>query len=160
MPSNCSVEEDSWESLGQEIKPVGPKRNQSWIFIGRTDAEAEAPILWPRDAKSQHIGKDPDAGKDRRQEKGMSEGDEMVGWRHGLHGPEFEQVPGDGEDRGACHASVHGVAKCRIQLSNWTITNCYKTILTQTQWLKAMHPSQFLWARSQGWLRQSPKVCN
>ena len=83
-----------------------------------TDAEAKTPTLWPPEVKSQHIGKDPDAGKDRRQEKGMSEGDEMVGWRHGLHGPEFERVPGDGEDRGACHASVHGIAKCRIQLSN------------------------------------------
>ena len=60
-----------------EIKPVIPKGNQLWIFIGRTDAEAEAPILWPPDAKSQLIGKDPDAGKDRRQEKGMTE-DEMV----------------------------------------------------------------------------------
>ena len=63
------------------------------------------------------------------------------------------------KDRGACHASVHGVAKCRIQLSNWT-TSCYKTILSQTQWLKAMHRSQFLRARSLGWLRRSPKVCN
>ena len=66
----------------REIKPVNPKRNQSWIFIGTTDAEAEAPVPWPPDAKSQHIGKDSDAGKDWRQkEKGMTE-DEMVGWHH------------------------------------------------------------------------------
>ena len=66
----------------KEIKPVNPKGNQAWIFIGRTDAEAEAPIIWPPDAKSQLIGKDLDAGKDREQEeKGMTE-DETVGWHH------------------------------------------------------------------------------
>ena len=65
-----------------EIQPVHPKGNQSWIFIGRTDAKAEAPILWPPDVKSWLIGKDPDAGKDwRQEEKGMTE-DEMVGWHH------------------------------------------------------------------------------
>ena len=70
MPLNCGVGEDSWESFVlQEIKPVNPKGNQSWIFIGRTDAEAETPILWPPDAKSWLIGKDPDAGKDWRQEE-------------------------------------------------------------------------------------------
>ena len=71
------------ESLleGKEIQPVHPKGNQSWIFIGRTDAEAETPILWPRDAKNWLTGKDPDAGKGWRQEKGMTE-DEMVGWHH------------------------------------------------------------------------------
>ena len=70
MVLNCSVGEDSWESLDcKEIQPVNPKGNQSWIFIGRTDAEAEAPILWPPDARSWLTGKDPDAGKDWRQEK-------------------------------------------------------------------------------------------
>ena len=74
----------------KEIQPVHPKRNQSWIFIGRTDAEAETPILWPPDAKSWLIGKDPDAGKDwRQEEKGMTE-DEMFGWHHQLNGHEFE----------------------------------------------------------------------
>ena len=74
----------------KEIKPVNPKGNQSWIFIGRTDAEAETAIVWPPDAKSQLIRKDPDAGKDCRQEgKGKTE-DEMVGWHHGLNGHEFE----------------------------------------------------------------------
>ena len=84
----------------KEIKPAHPKGNRSWVFIGRTDAEAEAPILWPPDAKSQLTGKDPDAGKDRRQEEmGMTE-DEMVGWYHWLNGHEFEQTLGDGEGQG------------------------------------------------------------
>ena len=66
MLSNCGVGEDSWESAldNKEIKPVNPKGNQLWIFIERTDAEAEAPMLWPPDAKSQLTGKDPDAGRD------------------------------------------------------------------------------------------------
>ena len=77
----------------REIKPVNPKGNQSWIFIGRTDAEAETPILWPHDAKNWLIGKDPDAGKDWKQEKGTTE-EEMVGWHHWLNGHEFEQALG------------------------------------------------------------------
>ena len=74
----------------KEIQPVHPKGNQSWIFIGRTDVEAEAPILWPPDVKNQLIRKDPDTGNDwRREEKGMTE-DEMIGWHHRLDGHEFE----------------------------------------------------------------------
>ena len=74
----------------KEMQPVHPKEKQSWIFIGRTDAEAEAPILWPPDAKSRLIGEDPDAGKDwRQEEKGMTE-DKMIGWYHRLNGHEFE----------------------------------------------------------------------
>ena len=74
----------------KEIQPVHPKGNQSWIFIGRTDAEAETPILWPPDAKSWLIGKDPDAGRDwGQEEKGTTE-DEMAGWHHRLNGHEFE----------------------------------------------------------------------
>ena len=82
----------------KEIKSVNPKGNQSWIFIGRTDAEAEAqaPILWPPDAKSRLTGKDPDAGKDWGQEERRAE-DEMVGWHHWLNGHESEQALGDGE---------------------------------------------------------------
>ena len=80
--------ESPWDN--KEIKPVNPKGNQLWIFIGRTDAEAEAPILWPPDVKNWLIGKDPDAGKDWRQdEKGLEE-DEQVGWHHRLNGHEFE----------------------------------------------------------------------
>ena len=85
----------------KEIQPVHPKGNQSWIFIARTDAEAETPILWPPDAKNWLIRKDPDAGKDwRREEKGMTE-DEMVGWHHPLNGHKFEQTPGDGDGQGS-----------------------------------------------------------
>ena len=74
----------------KEIQLVHPKGNQSWIFIGRTDAEAETPILWPLHAKSWLIGKDPDAGSDcEQEEKGMTE-DEMAGWHHWLDGHEFE----------------------------------------------------------------------
>ena len=79
----------------KEIRPVHPKGNQSWIFIGRTDAEAEAPILWPPDERNWLIGIDPDAGNDWRwEEKGMTE-DEMVGWHHQLNGHEFEQALGE-----------------------------------------------------------------
>ena len=85
----------------KEIKSVNPKGNQSWMFIGRTDAEAEAPVLWSPDAKSWLIGKYPDAGKDRGQkEKGTRE-DKMVGWHHRLNGHGFEQAPGDGDGQGS-----------------------------------------------------------
>ena len=85
----------------KEIKPVNPKGNQPWIFIGRTDAEAEIPILWPPDVKSQLIGKDPDPGKDwRQEERGMTE-DEMLGWHHQLNGHEFEQTAGDSKWQGS-----------------------------------------------------------
>ena len=93
-------------SDSKEIKPVNPKGNQSWILIGKTEAEAEAPVLWTPDVKSWLIGKDPDAGKDWRQEKGTTE-DEMVEWRHQLNGQEFEQALGDGEGQGSlvCYSS-------------------------------------------------------
>ena len=81
----------------KDIKPVNRKGNQPWIFTGRTDAETEAPTLWPSDVKSWLFGKDPNAGKDERQEeKGMTE-DEMVGWHHWLNRHEFEQALGDDE---------------------------------------------------------------
>ena len=81
----------------KEIKSVNPKGNQSWIFIGRTDAEAETPILWLPDTNNWFIGKDPDAGKDwRREEKRVTE-DEMIGWHYWLDGHEFEQVLGVGD---------------------------------------------------------------
>ena len=81
----------------KEIKQVNRKGNQSWIFIGKTDTEAETPIIWAPDAKSCLIRKDPDAGKDwRQEEKGTTE-DEMVGWHHWLNGHVFEQAPGGGD---------------------------------------------------------------
>ena len=111
-PVNCFwtvVLEGTLESPldGKEIKPVNPEGNQSWIFIGRTDAEAEVPILWSPIVKNWLIGKDPDAGKDwGQEEEGMTE-DEMVGWHHWLDGHEFEQALGDGEGLGslACCSS-------------------------------------------------------
>ena len=85
----------------KEIRLVNPEENKPWIFIGSTDAKAEAPILWPSDAKSQLIGKDPYPGKDcRQEEKGATE-DEMVGWHHWLNGHEFEQTQGDSEGQGS-----------------------------------------------------------
>ena len=108
----------------KKIKSVNPKRNQSWIFTGRNDAEAETPILWPPDVKNWLLGKDPDAGKDWRQEKGTSE-DEMVEWHHWLNGLEFERPWELVMDREAWSAAVHGVAKSRTQLSNWTEPNCF-----------------------------------
>ena len=101
-------------SLNKEIKPVNPKGNKPWIFIGRTDAEVEAPILWPPDAKSWPIGKDPDAGKDwRQEERGMTE-DEMVGWHHGLNGHEFAQTLGDGEGQGSLVCYIQSMGSQRV----------------------------------------------
>ena len=88
-------------SLGnKEIKQVNPKGSQPWIFIGRTGTEDEAPILWAPDGKNWLFRKDPDAGKDWRQEEKVTTEDEMVGWHHRLDGHEFEQAPGDGEVQG------------------------------------------------------------
>ena len=85
----------------KEMKPVNPKDSELWIFPGRTDAEAEAPILRPPDVKSQLIGKDPDAGKDwRQEEKGTTE-DEFAGWHHQLDGHEFEQASGVCDEQGS-----------------------------------------------------------
>ena len=102
--------------LIKSIKPVNPKGKYSSIFIGRTGAETETPILWPPDMKIWLIGKDPDTGKDQRQEeKGMTE-DEMVGWHHWLNGHKFEQTPGIGDGQEAWRAAVHWVAKSQTQL--------------------------------------------
>ena len=84
----------------KEIKPVNPKGNQPWIFIGRTDAEAEAPVLWPPDVKIRFTEKYPDAGKDWREEEKRTTEDKMVGWHHWLNGHEFKQAPGDDEGQG------------------------------------------------------------
>ena len=102
MLSNCGAGEDSWSPLdSKEIKPVKPKGNQRWIFIGTTEDEAEVSILWAPDVKSRLTGKDPEAGKDWRQkEKGVTE-DETVGWYHQLNGHEFEQTRGGGEGQGS-----------------------------------------------------------
>ena len=105
----------------KEIKPVHPKGNQSWIFIGRTEAETETPILWPPDAKNWLIRKDPDAGKDwRQEEKGKTE-DEMVGWHHWLNGHEFEQASGVGDGQGSlAYCSPWGRKDSDTTELNWT----------------------------------------
>ena len=108
----------------KEIQPVHPKGNQFWIFTGKTDAKAEAPILWPPDAKNRLIEKDCDAGKDWTQEdKGMAEG-EMIGWHHWLYGYEFEQAPGfdDGQrNLVCCSPQGHKVSDMTepLNLLNW-----------------------------------------
>ena len=105
----------------KEIQPVNPKGNQSWIFTGRTDAEAETPILWPPDVKGWLIGKDPDTGKDWRREKGMTE-DETVGRWHQLNGHEFEQVPGVGDGQGGlvCCSPWSHKEWAMTEQPNWT----------------------------------------
>ena len=123
MLLNCGVGEDSWESLGQsEIQPVYPKGDQSCVFFGRTDAEAETPILWPPHAKSWLIGKDSDAGRDRGQEeKGMIE-DEMAGWHHRLKEHEFGWTLGVGNGQGGlacCDSWGHRVGHNWATELNW-----------------------------------------
>ena len=107
----------------RKVQPVHPKGNQSLIFIGRTDAKAETPILWPRHAKSWLIVKDSDAGRYwGQEEKGTTE-DEMAGWHHRLDGHEFDSAPEIGDGQGAWRAVIHGVAKSRTRLSDWTELN-------------------------------------
>ena len=106
----------------KEIQPVHPKGNQFWIYIGRTDAQAETPVLWPSDVKNWLIWKDPDAGKDwRQEEKGTTE-DEMVGWHHRLDGHDFGQAPGTGDGQGSL--ACCGPWGCResnmTEQLNWT----------------------------------------
>ena len=104
----------------KEIQPVHPKGDQSWVFIGRTNTEAETPILWPPDSKSWFIGKDPGSGKDWRQEMGTTE-DEMVGWHHQLDGHGFGWTLGVGDGQGGLASAVHGVAKSDMtEWLNWT----------------------------------------
>ena len=113
----------------KEVQPVNPKEYQSWIFIGRIDAEA--PILWPPDAKNCLIWKDPDAGKDWRwEEKGTTE-DEMVGWHHWLCGHEFEQAPvvGDGQGGLVCCSPWGRKELDRTEHLNWTELNWTRLLI-------------------------------
>ena len=98
MLLNCGVGEDSWESLGPKgIQPVHSQGNQSWVFIGKTDAEAETPVHWPLDAKSQPTGKEPWCWERQKEKESGAVEDEMFRWHHRLNGHESEKTPGDGE---------------------------------------------------------------
>ena len=123
MLLNCGVAEDSWEFLAcKEIKLVNPKWNQSCIFIGKNDAEAEIPILWPPDVKSWLIGKDLDAGKDWGQEEKVTMEDETVGWhhRHNEHGFGWTLGVGDGQGGLACCGSWGHKESDTTEQLNWT----------------------------------------
>ena len=128
MLSNCGAGEDSILDC-KEIESVHPKGNQLWIFVGRTDAEAEVPTLWLPDVKSQLIEKDSHAGKDWRQEEKMVTEDEMVGWHHRLDGHEFEWTPavGDGQGGLVC-CSPWGLKELNMfeQLNNNKMTKYVK----------------------------------
>ena len=135
----------------KEIQPVHPKGNQTWMFIGRTDVEAETPILWPPDVKNWLIWKDPNAGKERRQEeKGMTE-DEMVGWHHWLDGHEFEHASGAGDGQGSlacCSAWSHKESDTTKRLNwtemNWVTGHTYtgSTMSDQLVKKKKWHPNR------------------
>ena len=106
----------------KEIKLVNPKRNQSWVYIGTTYAEAETPILWPPDVKNWLTGRDPNAGEDwRQEEKGMTK-DEMIGWHHRPYRHEVEQAPGVGDEQGslACYNPWGHKESYTTKQLNWT----------------------------------------
>ena len=133
MLLNCGIGEDSWESLGQQrdqsiqsIKPVNPKGNQSWIFIGRTDTEAVTLTLWPPDAKSWFIWKDPDRKDWRWEEKGMTD-DEAVGWHHWFNGYELQYTleVGDGQGSLMCYSPWGRKDSDTTEWLNWTKLNIY-----------------------------------
>ena len=124
----------------KEIKLVNPKENQSWTFIGRNYAEAEAPIPWPPDVKNWLIVKDPEAGKDWRQEEKVMTEDEIVGWHQQLNGHEFEQALELVMYGEAWCAAVHGLAKSQTWLSNWTELNKIGTFKSLSVFLENSQP--------------------
>ena len=126
MLLNCGVGEDSWESLGLQGDPISPSKvGQSWVFIGRSDVDAETPILCPPDAKSWLIWKDPDSGEDWGQEEKETTKDELVGWHHRLNGHGFEWTLGVGDGQGglACCGSWGQKESDTTERLNWTVLN-------------------------------------
>ena len=122
MLSNVVLEKNIESPLdSKEIKLVNPKGNQPWIFIGRVDAEAEAPILWIPESKSQLIGRDSDTGKDWRQKEKRVREDEMVGWHHWFNAHELGKILGDGERLRNLACYVYVISKSQTWLGNWTI---------------------------------------
>ena len=140
----------------KEIQPVHPNENQSWIFIGRTDAEAETPILWPPDAKNWLIRKDPDAGKDWRQEDKEMIEDEMVGWHHWLYGHELEQAleVGDGQGSPACYSPWCSKESDITEQQN--LTNAYIPSLLRLSSSHQSHPSRSLQSTGLSFLCYKP----
>ena len=138
MLLNCGVREDSWESLGLQGDPTSPFWRRSWVFIGRTDAKAESPVLWPPHVKSWLIGKDCDAGRDwGQEEKGTTE-DEMAGWHHWLDGHESEWTMGVGDGQGGlvCCDSWGRKESNMTEGLNWTeLKNTMNTSnVSQKKW--------------------------
>ena len=148
MLLKCGVGEDSWESLGLQ-------GDQSWIFTGRTDAEAETSVLWPPHMKSWLIAKDPDAGRDwGQEEKGTTE-DAMAGWHHRLDGCGFGRTPGVGDGQGGLACCNCGVTKSRTRLSDWTDTQVYQgSLIAQSVIHLQCRRLQFYpWVRKICWRR-------
>ena len=153
MLSNCGDGVDSWESLGlqgDQTSPSFKKKSQPWIFIGRTDPEAEAPILWSPDAKSWLIGEDLDGGKDWGQEEKQMAEEEMVGWHHCLNGQEFEQTLGDGEGQGSLVCCSLGVSKSRAWFSDWIATAMCSSKPPSVKW-RILGPNFSHLKRLTGW---------
>ena len=146
MLLNCGVGENSWESLGLQGDPTSPsKGDQSWVFIGRTNVEAETLILWSPDVKSWLIWKDPNTGKDWRQkEKRMTE-DEMIGWHHWLNGHEFGYSAGVFDGQGGlacCSLWGHRVGH------DWA---------TELNWTELMGTGPLLLKKEMQWIKYDPK---
>ena len=144
VPKNwCFIGEDSWESLGLQRDLTSPSWRMSWVFTGRTDVEAETPILWPPDVKSWLIRKDPDAGKDwGQEEKGMTE-DEMVGWHHWLDGHEFAHTLGVGDGQGGVECCSPWGHKESDGLSHWT--EMTEVFHIHSVWRRKWQTAPFKW---------------
>ena len=145
----------------KEIQPVHPKGSQSWVLVGRTDAQSETPILWSLDVKNWLIGRDPDAGKDwRQEEKGMTE-DEMAGWHHQLDGYGFEQAPRFGDGQGSLVCCSPWVCKelDMTERLNWTelmlyVVRIFILAFLVAQMVKNLPTVQETWVQSLG--REDP----